>query len=217
MDMEQARYNMVEQQIRPWDVLDQDVLDLLFKVKREEFVPAKYRELAFSDIEIPLGQGQYMFSPKLEARVLQEIELNSGDKVLEVGTGSGYLTALLAQQAQHVYSVERIPEFKIHAELKLKSHGIHNVTLDIGDAARGWPRHGPYNVIVITGSLPLPPDNFVPSLAPNGKIFAIIGEAPVMQAKLIRCAGPGQCHAVTLFETSVPPLVNAPAPERFIF
>lgn len=215
--MEQARFNMIEQQIRTWDVLNQDVLDLLSKVKREEYVPSRYRQLAFSDVEIPLGYGEIMFPPKLEARLVQEVSLSADDKVLEVGTGSGYLTALLAHQAHHVYSVERIPEFKTRAELNLKAHGVTNVTLEVGDAARGWGRHGPYDVIVITGSMPLAPSDFFKDLNPGGKIFVIVGEPPVMQAQLISCAGPGLCHTRTLFETSVPSLINAPIPERFVF
>src|SRR5688572_23845358 len=138
-DVELARFNMVEQQIRPWEVLDQDVLDLLFTVRREEFVPAQYRRLAFVDMEIPLGDhaaaGEKMLSPKLEARMLQELAIKPTDRILEIGTGSGYMTALLAKRGIHVFSVEIIPQFSSQAAAKLEAHGISNVTLEIGDGA----------------------------------------------------------------------------------
>ncbi len=137
IDVERARFNMVEQQIRTWEVLDQEVLDLLFAVRREEFVPAQYRSLAFVDMEIPLGHREKMLAPKLEARMLQELAIKPGDRVLEVGTGSGYMTALLAKRGAHVYSVEIVPEFSTQASAKLGAHNISNVTFEIGDAARG--------------------------------------------------------------------------------
>lgn len=217
MDIEKARFNMIEQQIRPWEVLDQDVLDLLFKVKREEYVPENRRAHAFVDMEIPIGHGEVMLSPKLEARILQEIDVKPTDRVLEVGTGSGYMTALLAHEASHVFSVEIIPEFKMQAAKKLAAHGIANVTLDVGDAARGWGRHGPYDVIVITGSTPVLPEAFQESLAPGGRLFAVVGDEPVMKAKLVTCVSEGVYHSVSLFETAIPQLRNAVQPERFVF
>jgi protein-L-isoaspartate(D-aspartate) O-methyltransferase len=217
MDFEKARYNMVEQQIRPWDVLDQGVLDLLFKVRREEFVPENYQALAFTDMEIPLGHGEVMLSPKLEARILQEVAIRPADKVLEVGTGSGYLTALMAHEGEHVYSVEIIPEFKMQADRRLKAHGIANVTLDVGDGARGWARHGPYDVIVVTGSTPVLPEAFQQSLAVGGRLFAVVGDAPAMEAQLVTCVAEGVYNTVTLFETCIMPLKNAQQPERFVF
>ena len=217
MDIEKARFNMVEQQIRPWDVLDQGVLDLLFKIRREEFVPQVYEALAFVDMEIPLGQGEVMLSPKLEARILQEVAVKKTDKVLEVGTGSGYMTALLAHEALHVHSVEIIPEFKMQAEQKLKAHGIVNASLETGDAARGWGRHGPYDVIVLTGSVPVLPEAFQQSLNVGGRLFAVVGDAPVMEARLITCIAEGVYHAVELFETCIPLLKNAEQPQRFVF
>lgn len=217
MDIEQARFNMIEQQIRTWDVLNQDVLDLLFKIKREEFVPPAYRMLAFSDLEIPLGSGESMLAPKLEARLLQELELKKTDKVLEVGTGSGYMTALLASSCQIVHSVERIPEFKMQAEKKLAAHGISNVSGEIGDAARGWPRHGPYDAIILTGSVPILDDAFLKSLSVGGRLIAIVGEAPAMRARIFtRYSGSGMRHE-DLFETVVPALYNAPQIEKFVF
>lgn len=219
MDMEQARFNMVEQQIRTWEVLDQDVLDLLHQVRREDFVPEAYRTLAFSDLEIPLGHGEIMLSPKFEAKIMQEVAVKPGDRVLEVGTGSGYLTALLASMAApgQVCSVEIIPEFSARAELLLKQHGIANVALEIGDAARGWPKGGPYDVIVLTGSVPVLPQAFAASLKVGGRLFAVVGEAPVMEARLVRCIAEGVFHTDTLFETGVPSLKNAMEPQRFVF
>jgi protein-L-isoaspartate(D-aspartate) O-methyltransferase len=217
MDIEQARFNMIEQQIRTWEVLDQDVLDLLFVIRRERFVPEKWRGLAFADMEIPLGHGQAMWPPKLEARVLQELAPKKTDTVLEVGTGSGYLTALFAAKAQHVYSVEIIPEFSKQAAQTLRSEGISNVTLEVGDAARGWNAHAPYDVIVLTGSVPLLPEVFQQALKPGGRMFAIVGDPPVMAAKLITCVAPGEYSSVDLFETCIAPLINAPQPERFVF
>ncbi len=217
MDFERARFNMVEQQIRPWEVLDQGVLDLLFKVKREDYVPAAYRNLALADLEIPLGHGEKMLTPKIEARLLQELHVRPTDKVLEVGTGSGYFTALLASLAKHVFSVEIIPEFKMAAEKKLAAHGFKNVTLEVGDAARGWPRHAPYDVIVITGSLPVLSDAFIQSLATGGRLAAFVGVPPVMEAKLVRLVEPGVTEIRDLFETQVKALTNAPAPEAFVF
>src|SRR5215831_8003025 len=145
IDVERARFNMVEQQIRTWEVLDQEVLDLLFEVHREDFVPAQYRDLAFVDMEIPLGHGEKMLAPKLEARMVQELAIKPSDRILEVGTGSGYMTALLAKRGAHVYSVEIAPELSAQASAKLAEHRITNATLEVGDAARGWTRHAPYD------------------------------------------------------------------------
>ena len=138
MNVEQARYNMVEQQIRPWDVLDQEVLDLLHEVRREDFVPDAYRAIAFVDMEIPLGHGEVMLAPKLEARIVQEVAIRKSDRILEVGTGSGYLTALLARRGGQVRSVDIVPQFVEEARRKLTAHGISNATLEVGDAAGGW-------------------------------------------------------------------------------
>jgi protein-L-isoaspartate(D-aspartate) O-methyltransferase len=217
MDFEQARFNMVEQQIRTWNVLDQHVLNLLLDMPREDYVPVAYRNLAFIDMEIPLGHGEAMLTPKLEARIVQELTIKKTDKVLEVGTGSGFVTALLARVAKHVYSVEIVPEFKQQAAEKLQAHGIHNVTLEEGDAARGWDRHGPYDVIVLTGSVPVLPDAFTASLNPGGRLFAVVGDAPAMTGKLFTCTDKHACHVANLFETSVPPLRNALQPDRFTF
>jgi len=217
MDFEQARYNMVEQQIRPWDVLDQGVLDLLFKVRREDFVPEAHRSLAFVDMEIPLGHGEFMWSPKLEARVLQELDIRRNDRVLEIGTGSGYLTALLAAEAAEVVSVDIQPDFTAAAGQKLRAHGIGNVELHTGDAATDWDDEDGFDVIVLTGSTPLLSDALVRRLRTNGRLFAVVGEAPVMHAQLVTCNAPGAYRSVTLFETCVKALVNAPHPAAFVF
>jgi len=217
MNLEQARANMVEQQIRTWEVLDQDVLDLLYLVPREEFVPPAHKALAFSDMEIPIGEGETMWQPKLEARVLQELGVKKTDLVLEVGTGSGYLAALLSHRAGHVHSVEIKPALAEFGRKNLGRQGVDNVTLHVGDAARGWPRQAPYDVIVLTGSTPVLPHAFLEQLAPGGRLFAVVGEAPAMSARLVTCTAPGVCAAVDLFETVIAPLVNAEQPARFRF
>jgi len=221
VDIEHARFNMVEQQIRPWEVLDQTVLDLLFAVRREEFVPPRYRSLAFVDMEIPLTDravaGECMLAPKLEARMLQELAVKPTDRILEVGTGSGYMTALLAKRGAHVTSIDIVPEFTAAAAAKLKAHGILNVTLETGDAARGWGKRSPYDVIVLTGSVPVLAEEFQASLKPGGRLLAVVGEAPVMVARLLTRAGGGACSTAGLFETCIPALQNAPQPARFVF
>ncbi|MHB1143594.1 MAG: protein-L-isoaspartate O-methyltransferase family protein [Thiobacillus sp.] len=217
MDIEQSRYNMVEQQIRPWDVLNQNVLDLLFKVRREDFVPEARQALAFVDMEIPLGHGQTMWTPKLEARAIQELDIRPTDRALEIGTGSGYLTALLASKAAEVVSVDIVPEFTAAATLKLHAHGFGNVVLHSGDAARDWPDEAGFDVIVLTGSTPLLSHALVRRLRVGGRLFAITGEAPVMEAQLITCSAPGTTRSVTLFETCVAPLLNAPHSALFVF
>jgi protein-L-isoaspartate(D-aspartate) O-methyltransferase len=217
MNLEQARANMVEQQIRTWEVLDQDVLDLLYAVPREQFVPEKHRALAFSDLEIPIGEGEKMWMPKLEARVLQELSLKRSDRVLEVGTGSGYLTALLSRRAAHVFSVEINENLAAFGRANLERHGAENVTLETGDAARGWPSHAPYDAIVLTGSTPILPRSFIEQLAVGGRLFAVVGEPPVMTAQLVVETAPGAWHASGLFETVLAPLANAERPPRFRF
>ena len=217
MDLEQARTNMVEQQIRTWEVLDQDVLDLLYVVPREEFVPLQHRALAFSDLQIPLGEGERMWEPKLEARVLQELDVRKADRVLEVGTGSGYLTALLAHRAAQVYSVEVKRTLAAFGHGNLERHGAANVTLETGDAARGWARHAPYHVIVLTGSTPVLPRAVLDQLEIGGRLFAVVGEAPVMTARLMTCTAPGAFNSIDLFETVVAPLTNAEQASRFRF
>jgi protein-L-isoaspartate(D-aspartate) O-methyltransferase len=217
MNVEQARSNMVESQIRTWEVLDQRVLDTLLAVKREAYVPDKYRPLAFVDMEIPLGHGEVMLAPKLEARMVQELTLKSTDRVLEVGTGSGHMTALLAALAGHVYSVELVPDLSQAAAGKLARHGVGNVTLEVGDAGRGWLRHAPYDAILLTGSVPLLGAQFQGQLKAGGRLLAVVGEPPVMTARLVTAIAEGAYNEVGLFETCIAPLRNVPQPERFVF
>jgi protein-L-isoaspartate(D-aspartate) O-methyltransferase len=221
MNLEQARANMVEQQIRTWDVLDQEVIDLLYAVPREQFVPQKHRALAFSDLELPLQEGRKggprMWQPKLEARVLQELGVRKTDRVLEVGTGSGYLTALFAHRAQHVLSVEIDPSLAAFGRANLERHGADNVELATGDAARGWPAGAPYDAIVLGGSTPILPQAFLAQLAPGGRLFAVVGEAPVMTARLVTCTAAGTFHNTDLFETVLQPLANCERASRFRF
>ena len=217
MNFEQARSNMVEQQIRTWEVLDQAVLDLLYAVPREDFVPPPYRTLAFVDMEIPIGEGEKMMAPKLEARIVQEAAPRKSERVLEVGTGSGYLTALLAHRAAHVHSVEIRPALAAFGRANLERHGADNVTLETGDAARGWPTRAPYDVIVLTGSTPVLPKALLEQLSPGGRLFAVVGEGPVMVARLVTCSAPGALRSVELFDTLLAPLANAEQPPRFIF
>jgi protein-L-isoaspartate(D-aspartate) O-methyltransferase len=217
MNVEQARFNMVENQIRPWEVLDQQVLDLLYVVKREEFVPAAYRALAFSDLEIPIGQGEHMWQPKMEARVLQELAVTPADQVLEIGTGTGYFAALLAHRAQHVCSVEIHADLHASCEANLRRAGVANVALELGDGAGGWAKHAPYDIIVLTGSTPVLPQQFLQQMKIGARLFAVVGNPPVMAARLITCTGEGVYNSIDLFETSVAPLVHALTGERFSF
>lgn len=217
MQRETARFNMIEQQIRTWEVLDPVVLDLLKKVPREAFVPAQYAGLAFADLEIPIGHGQSMLSPKMEGRILQALEISKNDTVLEIGTGSGYLTALLATLAKRVVSVGDIAELSKTAQQRILQQGITNVVLEIGDAANGWDKLAPYDVIVFTGSLPMAPDGVQQSLTIGGRMFVVIGEAPVMQATMIRRISATSFKRDVLFETCLPALDNAPQPQRFEF
>jgi protein-L-isoaspartate(D-aspartate) O-methyltransferase len=193
-----------------------NVLDLIKKVKREHFVPVDKQSLAFMDVEIPLGHGVKMWLPKLEARALQSLRLKSTDRVLEVGTGSGYLTALMSRMAQHVNSVEIVQELSARAARTLAAHHFDNVTLEVGEASQGWGKEK-YDAIVLTGSVPLPPQSFYEMLNPGGRLFAIVGDAPAMKGTLVTCIAPGVFETTVLFETNVAPLSNAPQPQRFVF
>lgn len=217
MNLEKARFNMVEQQIRPCNVLDQEVLDLLAVVKREAFVPAAYRALAFADTEIPLGHDAAMLAPVIEAKILQALHLRKSDKVLEIGTGSGYMAALLGARTDHVYSVEIVPELAARAGENLKGQNADNVTVEEGDGALGWSAHAPYDVIVLSGSTPVLPDAFLQQLKIGGRLFAVVGEAPVMQAQLVTCVAEGRFQTTNLFETSIAQLKNTKQRERFVF
>jgi protein-L-isoaspartate(D-aspartate) O-methyltransferase len=217
MNIEQARFNMIEQQIRPWEVLDPQVLDLLFVVKREDFVPDAYRNLAFADMEIPLGSGQAMLAPKIEAKLLQELDITKTDKVLEIGTGSGYMAALLAARAEHVVTVECRPELAEVARRNLERAGVNNVTVEVGNGANGWAQRGPYDAIVVSASLPAVPAALLRQLRVGGRLAVIVGEAPVMEAQLITCSADGVYNTVNLFETVVPALDGVEARSAFSF
>lgn len=220
MDIEQARFNMVEQQIRPWEVLDGTVLDLLFVVKREDFVPDAYRAIAFTDMEIPIGHQQAMLPPRVEARMLQELAPMPGEHVLEIGTGSGYFTALLAKRAAQVTSIEYHDDLSRTAAAHLQAAGVRNVLLKVGDAA-----HSPapfigdqkFDAIVLTGSTPVLPPAYLDALKPSGRLLAIVGDAPAMTATLYRRGADGAFAATDLFETVVAPLIHAEHPSRFEF
>jgi protein-L-isoaspartate(D-aspartate) O-methyltransferase len=217
LDMEQARFNMIEQQIRPCEVLEGRILELLKHVRREHFVPSGMKGLAFADMEIPLGYGVSMWQPKLEARALQELHLSRSDDVLEVGTGSGYLTALLSALARHVTTVEIVPELSALAKQKLAAHRHDNITFETGDASHGWGNGASYDVIVLTGSTPVLPTAFQNSLNVGGRLFAIVGDAPVMEAKLITRLATDNFVTRDIMESCVAPLQHAEQPKRFVF
>jgi protein-L-isoaspartate(D-aspartate) O-methyltransferase len=222
MNVEQARLNMIEQQIRPWDVLDQSILDLLYTVRREEFVPPQLRALAFADLELPLringgDTGEVMMSPKVEARLLQELEIQAQETVLEVGTGSGYMTALAAHRARSVLSIEidrRLVEF---GSSNLERAGIRNVQVELADAALGWNQRAPYDVIIIGGSLPVLPDPLLAQVKIGGRIAVIVGDPPAMTAQIVTRISDGSYDTLVLFETSLKPLRNAWRPDPFRF
>ena len=217
MNIEQARFNMIEQQIRPWNVLDQDVLDLLMVVKREDFVPEAYKNLAFADIEIPLPGGESMLMPKVEARILQELLVKKHETVLEIGAGSGYMAALLAHKSRHVTTVEIAPELKALAERNLAKAGISNVTVEEGNGGDGWPKNAPYDVIVISGTREVLPDAFLKQLKVGGRIAAILGQAPAMSMNIITRVSETGYDTVKVFETSAKPLKAAVTPSHFTF
>jgi len=217
MNLDRARLNMVEQQIRTWDVLDQAVLDLMESVPRDAFVPPAYRSLAYADTAVPLGFSQTMLPPRIEARMLQALAPKRHELALEVGTGSGFTTALLAHLAGRVHSVEIHPPLLDEAQSKLAERGLTNLSLHRGDASGGWPGAAPYDVMAITGSMPVYDQALQQQLKPGGRLFVIVGEAPVMEATLITRTGENQWHRECLFETVVPALQNCPQPQRFVF
>ena len=217
LNVEQARFNMIEQQIRPWDVLDPEVLALLSIVKREDFVPPACKDLAFADVELPLGNGVTMLEPKLEARLLQEAAVKNTDKVLEIGAGSGYMAALLAARAEFVVTVEIEPLLAKLARENLARAGVVNVSVEQGDAARGWVTKAPYDVILISASLPFVPKELLQQLQVGGRLVAVVGEQPVMSAQLVTRTGESTFNTVNLFETVTAPLRNVAQHEQFVF
>lgn len=217
MSIEQARFNMIEQQIRPWDVLDQGVLSLLAVVKREDFVPAEHSAKAFFDTEIPLGHGQFMLAPRVEARFLQELDVRKHERVLEVGTGSGYMAALLAHKAREVVSVELQPELAKAAIANLRRASITNAVVLEGDASKGLPTQGPFDVIVLSGSVASVPKALLAELKVGGRLIAIVGQEPVMRATIVTRVGEQEFRHVEVFDTVAPRLSGFDEPSRFTF
>ncbi|MGH8034067.1 MAG: protein-L-isoaspartate O-methyltransferase family protein [Lysobacterales bacterium] len=214
MDFERARFNMVEQQVRPWEVLDSRVLDLLERVQREDFVPVRYRKMAFADLSIPLAHDQSMMCPKVEGRMLQSLGIQDDDSVLEIGTGSGFITACLSSLAKRVVSVEIFDDLHEEARLRLQDKYLHKVELFVGDVMRGWQPEQAHDVIVVTGSVPGVPTQFCDWVNPGGRLFVVTGESPAMEAKLLTRVGFSDWRAESLFETDLVRLVNAePLPE----
>lgn len=216
MNIDFARQQMIDQQVRAWTVLDPSVLAVLSEVPREKFVPRPYESLAFADTEIPLGHGEYMMTPTVEGRLLQALELDSSDHVLEIGTGSGFLTACLAKLAATVTSIDIHGDFVRDAAGKLASAGIDNVALRTMDATRELPGDR-YDAIAVTGSIETFDPRFVDALRPGGRLFVVVGSPPVMEARLVRRSGGADWNSESLFETKLPPLVHGTLPPQFIF
>jgi len=221
MNIEQARFNMIEQQIRPWDVLDAGVLELLAVVRREDFVPAAYRALAFVDTEVPLptatGETQSMLAPRVEARLLQELAVHKHERVLEVGAGSGFMAALLAHKAQHVFALEIDPGLARFARANLQRAGVMNATVIEADGANGWRGEAPFDVIVLSGSVPELPEALLAQLKTGGRLVAIVGHEPVMRAVLVTRNGEAGLSRQVLFDTMAPRLQGFDEPTKFQF
>lgn len=217
ISFEQARHNMVEQQIRPWEVLDPRVLEVLEKIHREDFVPARYRKFAMADLEIPLAENQSMLKPVIEARILQSLQIQSQDTILEIGTGSGFMTACLAKLGHSVSSLEVFSSLSEKAEKKLNHAGIDNVELISTDALKDYALDRKFDVIVFTGALSKVPDSFKLALKPGGRLFAITGQQPIMEAVLLTRVRDEEWSKQYLFETSAPWLVHGETPKVFQF
>jgi protein-L-isoaspartate(D-aspartate) O-methyltransferase len=216
LNIEFARTQMIAQQVRAWDVLDQRVLAALQSVRREEYVPEAYRELAFADTAIPLGHGQAMLPPKVDGRILQALELGPTDEVLEVGTGSGYLTACVAALAGRIRSLEIYPDLAAQATRNLRAAGVTTASVETLDALR-VDEVGRYDAVVLSSSLPIYDVRFERALKAGGRLFVVVGSPPVMEALLIRRDAGAVASRTALFETVIAPLVNAPQPPRFVF
>lgn len=217
MNFEQARQNMVENQVRPWEVLDARVLEVLGRVRREDFVAAEHRQLAFADVCLPLGHGEVMMKPVLEGRVLQALELAPADRVLEIGTGSGFLTACLAGLSSEVVSVDIHADFTTAATARLAAAGVTNATLQIGDAVLDWQPQGQFDAVVLTGAVAQLPERMLGWLKPGGRLLVIRGASPAQQVALLTQEGPGRYRDEVLLETDLPYLVHAEPTRRFVF
>lgn len=217
MNFERARFNMVEQQVRPWEVIDDRILSQMETIQREDFVPVRYRKLAFADLSIPLPHGQTMMRPKVEGRMLQAIALSEDDTALEIGTGSGYVTACLAGLCKRVVSVEYHEDLHHDASARLQEKGIRNVELFHGDAMSGWQPEQAHDVVVVTGSVPEVPEVFLGWVNPGGRLFVVTGDAPAMEARLLTRIGVSDWSEESLFETELPRLINSEPPPVFEF
>jgi len=217
MNVEQARFNMIEQQIRPWDVLDASVLELLAVIRREDFVPAEHRALAFMDVEVPLQGGQAMLAPRVEARLLQELKIQRHEKVLEIGTGSGFMAALLGHKAQRVETMEVNPELAESAAAKLKRAGLTNVRVHQQDGAQGLASEAPFDAILLSGSVAQVPQVLLDQLKIGGRLVAIVGGEPVMAAQIVTRKAEHDFETRTLFETAAPRLVGFAEKPAFAF
>ena len=217
MNFERARSNMVEQQVRTWEVLDSKVLGLMENVHREDFVPVRYRKLAFADLSVPLAMGQSMMCPRVEGRMLQSLDLQQEDSILEIGTGSGFITACLSVMARRVVSVELFEELYLEAEIRLRDKHMHNVELYVGDVMTGWQPQQGHDVVVVTGSVPAVPESFRDWVNPGGRMFVVVGESPAMEARLLTRVGFSDWREESLFETDLPRLVNSTPPANFDF
>jgi len=219
--LERLRFNMIEQQIRPWDVLDLEILDLLAAIRREDYVPPAHRALAFFDMELPLGDGsvpgQVMLSPKLEARMLQDLHVQKHESVLEIGTGSGFMAALLAHRAAQVLSLEIDPALAARAAETLRQNGVANVEVRNADGAVPLPSGPSFDVIVLSGSVARIPQNLLGSLKVGGRLAAIVGEEPMMRAHFVTRSSESKWDTIQPWDTVAPRLLNFPEPSRFSF
>ena len=216
-DIELARRNMVLQQVRPWEVIDERVLEVIQQVPREDFVPAQYQGLAFADVEVPLGEGAAMMSPKLEARMMQALDVKPGEQVLEIGTGSGFVTACLAALGGRVMSLEIRPDLTEAARERLAARQVRHLKLETADVFTHDFGNLRFDVIAVTGSLPHYDERFEQLLTPGGRLFVVVGKAPAMEAMLVERVGDEAFRRHNLFETVLDPLDNAPVPQRFVF
>lgn len=217
LNLEHARNNMIQQQLRPWDVIDNDVLHAMQSIEREDYVPPEYRQLAYADLEIPINSSETMLFPRIEGRMLQALNIQPDDDVLVIGTGSGYLTAVISTLANRVTSIEIDSELAERAQQRMKQHNIENVSIVVGDATRGLDDYAPYDAIAITGSMSEVPQLILENLRVGGHLFAVTGVAPAMQAQLITRKKANEWETIELFDTELAPLENGIQAPPFSF